>query len=125
MPLKKVRRPAPQSQSQSLAAQRRSNAPLQQARSMEDTSLQIVISALPSILAAVAIVWRLGGKITALDCRFHELVKRIDKVDVDIKHMQNDIKEEFRSAREGRAHIWTEVNGLRERTSVIETRIAK
>lgn len=123
MPLKKVRRPAPQSQSQ--AVQRRSNAPLQQTELMEDTSLQIVVSALPSILAAVAVVWRLGGKITALDCRFHELLKRLDKVDIAITHMQADIKEELRTAREGRGHIWTEVNVLRERTSVIETRIAK
>jgi len=92
---------------------------------MEDTSLQIVVSALPSILAAVAVVWRLGGKITALDCRFHELLKRLDKVDIAITHMQADIKEELRTAREGRGHIWTEVNVLRERTSVIETRIAK
>ena len=90
---------------------------------MDDMALQVFLSIAPSIGAALLVVWRLGYKISIIDMKFRELGNKIGDVDKDIITMKQDIKEELTNAREGRKNMWGEVNSLRERTTVIETRM--
>ena len=90
---------------------------------MDQAAIQIVLSVVPSVGAALLVVWRIGMKISLIDMQFRELGKRIADVDKDIGTMKVDIKQEFANAREGRKQMWSEVNSLRERTTVIETRM--
>ena len=90
---------------------------------MDQAAIQIALSVVPSVGAALLVVWRLGMKISLIDMRFRELGNKISDVDRDIITMKQDIKEELANAREGRKNMWGEVNSLRERTTIIETRM--
>ena len=90
---------------------------------MDQAAIQIALSVVPSVGAALLVVWRLGMKISLIDMRFRELGNKIGDVDRDIITMKQDIKEELANAREGRKNMWGEVNSLRERTTIIETRM--
>jgi len=91
---------------------------------MEGSGFSEIIAVVCAAIGTfVPLVWYLGAKVA----KIHGLVEqysaqisgKLDSLDRDLL----SIKEELRSAKVGRAEIWKEVNTLRERTTVIETKM--
>ena len=100
---------------------------------MKETGIDI-IDFLKLALSVLAIVipalWQLSSKITKLESSIQELNTKLESVEKDFESVHKELLELHTYYekldcidRSGRRELWQEVNGVRERLTVVETRM--
>ena len=91
--------------------------------------LKLAISVITVIVPAL---WMLSSKLSKVEGAAGEINTKLESVEKDFSTVNKDL-EEIRAYcdkldvtdRNGRKELWTEVNGVRERLTVVETRMSK
>ena len=89
--------------------------------------LKLALSVLAIVIPAL---WQLSSKITKLEGSIHELNTKLESVEKEFETVHKELLElngyyEKLAGidRSGRRELWQEVNGVRERLTVVETRM--
>ena len=89
--------------------------------------LKLALSVLAIVIPAL---WQLSSKITKLEGSIHELNTKLESGDKEFETVHKELLElngyyEKLDGidRSGRRELWQEVNGVRERLTVVETRM--
>ena len=91
--------------------------------------LKLAFSVLAVVIPAL---WALSSKLSKVEGSIGELNTKLESVEKDFTAIHKDL-EEIRAYcdkldvtdRSGRKELWSEVNGVRERLTVVETRMSK
>ena len=91
--------------------------------------LKLAFSVLAVVIPAL---WALSSKLSKVEGSIGELNTKLESVEKDFAVIHKDL-EEIRvycdkldvTDRNGRKELWSEVNGVRERLTVVETRMSK
>ena len=92
--------------------------------------LDIAKLALSVLAVVVPALWQLSAKINKLESSIGELNQKLESVEKEFESVHKELHElhnyyEKLDAidRTGRKELWQEVNGVRERLTVVETRM--
>ena len=78
-----------------------------------------IASSASLFVAIIGVMWRLSGKLHALDAAIARQSDALARVDAELQ----DIKRALADATAARQSIWVETNALRERLARLEERV--
>lgn len=88
-------------------------------------AVSVLVVVIPALVALGVKISKIEAASGEINTKLENVTKDFDQVDKDLSELRAYCEKLDNIDREGRKELWQETNGVRERLTVVETKLAK